>query len=127
MKTVFIHDCHVLQTVKLPARDRYPETRIATLIQERSDSEPFNVVCTEECFVALERTDRDEAVSVALTARQIDTEKGKAWMLRATRCIPGEGSPALRSQAAAGDKQAVELHDGDADSGLVYEQKRRPR
>ena len=61
MKTVFIHDCHVLQTVKLPARDRYPETRIATLIQERSDSEPFNVVCTEECFVALERTDRDES------------------------------------------------------------------
>jgi uncharacterized membrane protein len=78
--TIQITNCHVLRTVKLPARDRYPETRIATLIQECSDSDTFNVVCTEECFAALEMTDRDEAVSVALTARQIDTEKGKAWM-----------------------------------------------
>jgi len=124
---VLITDCHVLRTVKLPARDRYPETRIAKLIQESTDSDAFNVVCTEECFAALEMTDRDEAVSVALTARQIDTEKGKAWMLRATRCITGEDSPALRSQAAAEDKQAAEPHDGDADGGLVYEQRRRPR
>jgi hypothetical protein len=127
---VSLPDCHVLRTVKLPARDPYPETYIASLYQEGA-GDLFNVVCTEECFDALEMTDRDAAVTVEARARQIDlgalgaSEKGKVWRLRATRCIPGEGSPALRSQAAAGDKQAAGLHDGGADSGL--RPTRRPR
>jgi hypothetical protein len=124
---VLIPDCHVLKTVKLPARGQYPETYLASLIQERTHDE-FNVVCTEACFDAMEATDRDTSVAVTVTVRQLATDKGKLWRFRATSCSsPGESSPPLRSQAAAGDKQAAELPDGDGTSGLVYKTTRRPR
>ena len=124
---VIIPDCHVLKTVKLPARGQYPETYLASLIQERTHDE-FNVVCTEAFFDAIEATDRDMAVAVTVTTRQLVTEKGKLWRFRATSCSSqGEGSQALCSEAPAADKQAAELPDGDRASGLVYKTTRRPR
>ena len=123
---VLLPDCHVIRVVRLDASDRYPEVLIAKLIQERTHDE-FNVVCDQACFDAMQATDRDTPVTVTVTARQITTEKGKTWRYRAISVSPGEGSPALRSQAGAEDKQAVELHDGDEDGGVVYEQRRRPR
>ena len=123
---VLIPDCHVLKTVTLPARGQYLETYLASLIQEQTHHE-FNVVCTAACFDAMEATDRDTAVTVTVTARQIATEKGKLWRFRAIAVSPGEGIQPLRSQAAAGDKQAAELLDGDEDPGPVYKPTRRPR
>jgi hypothetical protein len=128
--TIQIINCHVLSVVKLPQRGHYPECHIASLLQEQTHKQ-FNVVCTEECFDALEMTDRDTAVTVEARARQIDLgalgSSGKAYKLLAMRCIREESSPALRSQAAAEDKQAPELPDGDGASGPVYKTTRRPR
>jgi hypothetical protein len=124
--TIQITNCHVLRCVKLPANDRYPATHIASLFQERT-SDLFHLVCDEAAFRALQVTERDTAVTVEASARQIDLgSSGKAHKLRVVS-VRGHGSPAPRSQAAAEDKQAVELHDGDEDGGLVYEQRRRPR
>lgn len=55
------------------------------------------------------------------------TVKGNAYRLLVVGVEAADGSPPLRSEAAAGDKQAAELLKGRGDDGLVPEKRERPR
>jgi len=93
--TIQITGCQILRCVELPAREPYPPTHLVTLFQEET-GEVINVVASEDCFGALQATERTAMVMIELQARQVDlaalgaSRGGKAYKLRVTGVLPEE-------------------------------------
>lgn len=92
--TVYI-PCQIFRALQLPARGEYPPTYLVTLFQETT-GDVINVVASDECFAALQATERTAMVTIEANARQVDlaalgaSRGGKAYKLRVTAVLPGE-------------------------------------
>ena len=89
--------CQILRAVQLPARGEYPPTHLVTLFQETT-GDVINVVASDECFAALQATERDAIIVCEANARQLDlaalgaSRKGKAYALKVIGVSAAEGT-----------------------------------